>query len=259
MERLYLEHIITLSSNIANLKHFIDPASDGDVAFVNRNGDKRFFTASEAVVAVFNQLKDTCERLDLIVASATIDARMQSGRISADQVEVLVEAVKAEMASRLFLRVPSDRAKFWERDPALPEQVRINFPAAVGELRSAGTAYACGLWNASVFHSMRAAEQGLLVISDKLSIARAEGDNWGNIIQKAEASLRAMAEAKNSPGKTEKVRSLSELLVDARLFKDAWRNHVSHSLVGYNDGQALEIMKSVARFLTAVSATISAP
>lgn len=242
MFRLHLEQYITIGQNLAKCEDLLS----------GRQTEK-FRSSADAIVAVMGQLKAACEGLELLTSSATINATMQNGLNGYSEIELIVRMVKAEMATRLFLHVPQERAKFWESDPALPEHVRMAFPAGISELRSAGSAYACGLWNASVFHSMRSAEQGLIKLASELGITATAGDQWGNIIEKAEASLDKIRKAPKTAYQSEKTRAMSELLVDARLFKDAWRNHVSHSLFNYSESHALEIMKSVARFLVAVS------
>jgi hypothetical protein len=250
MIRIQLEHYITLGNNIATLRRMLEAPTD--VGAYGKSGSK-VFSPSEAVMAVMGQLRDACTALGLATARATIDQTMTSFQHSS-QIEVMLSAVKAEMSNRLFLHIPADRAKYWETDDLLNEPARTAFPSAAQEVRSAGTSYACGLWNASVFHSMRAAEDGLAAICDKLAIERNRAEPWGNLIERIEKKLVEISKLpKASEEKRDNLQPLSELVIDLRLFKDAWRNQNSHTIVAYNDGNAHAIIHAVCRVLDALS------
>lgn len=250
MIRIQLEHYLTLGKNIATLRRVLEEQDNfGAMAVVG--GQK--LSPSAATVAVIGQLRDACEALGLEVSTRTIDATMKSFS-GPSQIEVLLNVVQSEMSSRLFLHVPHDRAKFWETDIHLGEKARSVFGVAASEIRASGTAYACGLWNASVFHSMRAAEEGLIAICEDLEIKRSGAESWGPLIERIESKLEVITKLpKASEEKRNFLQPLSELVVDLRLFKDAWRNQNSHNIVAYNDGHALSIMHAVCRVLEALA------
>lgn len=256
MIRIKLQDYVTLGNNIATLKRVLDEQhSLGAMAVV---GGKRV-DATTAVIAVVGQLRDACQALNLDVAMRTIDATMNS-LSSASQIEVLISVVQSELSSRLFLHVPSERSKFWETDSLLSDTARKVFPVATLEIRSAGTAYACGMWNASVFHAMRAAEDALIKISNELGIIRSGAEQWGNIIDQIEAHLKDLTKRpKADPEKKEKLQRLSEAVIDMRLFKDAWRNQMAHNVYSYNDTNAHDILSAVCRVLEAEAARVEHP
>ena len=254
MFRLHLEHYVTLGANIATLREVVKAAQSGGGAqpILHHEGRPLRIRVNSAVVSVLGQLKDACDLLELTTSSATIDAAVSQGHVGHDAIEVLIEVVNNEMSGRLFLRVPAERAKLGESDRLLSDEARKAFPASSLEIRYAGTAYACGLWSACVFHAMRAAEDALLKISDELGIVRSGSEQWGNVIDQIEARLRDVAKKpKADQEKVEKLQPLSALLIDMRLFKDAWRNQMAHSIFSYNDTMSRDILTAVCRVLEA--------
>lgn len=257
MLRLHLEHYITLGKNMAGLRRMLD---DGGrtVPVITRNGRRHELDPTQAVVLSVGQLRDACARLGLNVAVATIDRTMSKGLGAPDQIETLLDTVESELENQLFLHVPSDRAKYWESDGAVSGIARNKLPVASSEIRAAGTAYACGLWNASVFHAMRAAEDALRAVASELEIELNGAEQWGNIIDRIESELTKIAKL---PKATEKKRlnlqPLSDIVQDLRVFKDAWRNQSVHNVVSYNDGQALNVFSAVCRVLEKVAIRVS--
>jgi hypothetical protein len=248
MIRIYLEHYVTLGKNIATLQRLLE-AGGGFHGGVGA----RLMDPVESTIAVLGQLRDACTALGLSTSRGTIDATMQSFQGSA-QISVLLSVVEVEMSERLFLYIPPERSKFWEQNFPLSDTARSRFPVASQEIRLSGTAYACALWSASVFHSMRAAEEALVSICDELKIERSGAEQWGNLIDLIEARLKAISKMpKASDEKRQHLQPLSELVVDLRLFKDAWRNQSAHNIVSYTDGNASSIMEAVCRVLEAVA------
>lgn len=254
MFRLHLENYITLGANIATLRELIKSSQPGGGAqpILHHEGRALRVGVTSAAVSVLGQLKDACDLLELTTSSASISAAVTQGRVGHETIECLIDVVKSEMSGRLFLRVPAERANLWESDSLLSDEARKAFPASSLEIRSAGTAYACGLWSACVFHAMRAAEDALVKISDELGIVRSGSEQWGNVIDQIEARLRDIAKKpKADQEKIEKLQPLSALLIDMRLFKDAWRNQMAHSIFGYNDTMSRDILSAVSRVLEA--------
>lgn len=249
MFRIQLQDYITIGSNISTLQHLL--LSEG--ARYGMQGGLPI-SKSDSVIAVVGQLRDACAALGLETSQAVIDDTMRSFR-GPDQIDVLITVVKRELANRLFLHLPSERAKYWETDRHPSEHCRATFPVAASEMRSCGTAYACGLWNAAVFHAMRAAEDALCKVADELGVERSGAEQWGKLIDQIEAKLGTVAKLpKTNQTKKEHLRPLSEVVIDLRLFKDAWRNQIAHNVVAYSDGHARTISDAVSRVLEALAA-----
>jgi hypothetical protein len=247
MFRLHLEHYIVLGQNIEKCREFMSGAS------AQHNGNP--VPPMAAVAAVLGQLRSSCEAIELTASVATIDKAIKGNRITNfNNVELLIDSITSEMETRLFLRVPGDRAKYWQRNDLVSNDVAKVFPIAASEIREAGTAYACGLWPSSVFHSMRAAEKALVAIANELGIHLSGSEMWGNYCELIEAHVAALAKKpKADPEKATKLAPLSEITADLRLFKDAWRNQNTHQVVPYSDGKALEILTAVCRVLEAAA------
>lgn len=251
MIQIRLQDYITLGRNLATLRRLLE-APPALKAYAQA-GDKTF-TPSTAVVAVMGQLRDVCGTLGLSTTRSLLDHLMANFK-HVSQLEVLIAAAESELNSRLVLHIPSERARYWERGDLLSERARATFPVAVEELRAAGTAFACGLWNSTVFHAMRAAEDGLIAIVERLDIDRTGGEQWGKLIDQIEKKLGDIAKLPRvSQDKRQWLGPLSEQVIDLRLFKDAWRNQNAHAIVAYNDGNALNILQAVCRVLDRLAA-----
>ena len=64
---------------------------------------------------------------------------------TAREFDLLIDAVKAELDSKLFLFVPNNLAKYYEADSLLKDETQVRFPDASEEIRRAGNCLACGL------------------------------------------------------------------------------------------------------------------
>lgn len=258
-KRLRLEHYVTLGQNITVLLNFLDdPHCHLSHASILRNGERRELDVAEALIAVIGQLRDGCSELGLTLSVETIDSAVMSGLAHSSQIKTLVLVVQNEMAKKLFLHIPEDRSRFWEADGLLSDRAKAVFKVGAAEVRASATAYAYGLWNASIFHSMRAAEDGLRSLAEKFGLQSEGAEQWGNIINRLESKLIEIAkQPKTSDEKKQHLQPLSELVVDLRLFKDAWRNQNAHTVLEYSGGQALTVLNAVCRFLDACVPRIS--
>ena len=78
---------------------------------------------------------------------------------------------------------------------------------------------------------MRVLEHALRQFAAELNIPMsvAYEENWCNIIDMIEKEIRVAQNAQRSPTKAETLKFYSDAVVNFRYYKDAWRNHVSHS------------------------------
>ncbi|MBN8832728.1 MAG: hypothetical protein J0G94_19425, partial [Sphingomonadales bacterium] len=168
----------------------------------------------------------------------------------------IVEVLKDELESKLFLFVPQERASHWEKDNLLSDNAKAKFPKAVAELRSAGNAYAAALAEGSIYYSMRALEHGLHALADNVG-KKFDVQNWQNIINEIESQLEDWR--KNGiPGmdkatKDARLQFLSEAAKEFAYFKDGWRNYVAHAKVPYTENQALTVLNHVTDFIERLS------
>jgi hypothetical protein len=147
----------------------------------------------------------------------------------------------------VFCTTP-DAAAYWGRDDHVSEVVRAIYPEAAQEIRLAGSSYSCGLFTASVFHSMRAAEGGLRKIAGDLGVTITETDGMKIVVDGIRTAANKIDQEPRSPDKHKRSQHYSEVAIEAGLFKDAWRNHVAHAKVSYQAEQALQILQATCRF-----------
>jgi hypothetical protein len=126
------------------------------------------------------------------------------------------------------------------------------FPSLRDEIRDAGQALGLGMHNAAVYHSMRIAEKGLRTLARhlKANVGAHPIDHaqWDAIIK----ALRKRLETMPGPRSTKRQETLKlygNLVLEAHAFKDAYRNHVSHSMVKYDELQAQGVLNHTAQFM----------
>ena len=135
----------------------------------------------------------------------------------------------------------------------LDAAAKEKFADVYGEIRSAGTCYACGLMSASVFHSMRAVELGLRIIARALGVTVTGDEQLKNVIDQIERAAKKLDDTPSRAGKKSDSQFFSEVAIHAYNVKDAWRNYVAHAKAEYTDDNALNILANVQRFYAKVS------
>lgn len=167
----------------------------------------------------------------------------------------------AELTSAWFLMIKADRREFYEmRAAPFGDNVASAFGDANRDIAAASRCYALDEWTACVFHLMRALEHGLRIMAKKvgLSAEAMAHENWKNIIDQVEKKIREIEGEPKSPEKIERTRVFSAAAVQFRYFKDAWRNHVSHSHASYDEREADTIYTHVKAFMGQMADAVSA-
>lgn len=174
-----------------------------------------------------------------------------SARLATDLGE-LYWRVQDEMEKILVMRIPKDRSDYFEKVQLFGPEVATNFPSANFDIEEAGNCYATDRNTACVFHSMRVLEHGLRALAADLQISFStpiELENWQNIIEKIESEIREINKQPKGMQKTQDLQFYSEAAKEFRYFKDAWRNHVSHSREEYGDAEAYRVLTHVKDFM----------
>jgi len=161
--------------------------------------------------------------------------------------------VMSEMSTHLFLLVPSTHRELFEQElPLFGEEVADRFPDAIKDIKAAGKCMALDQWTAAVFHLMRVLEHGLRDLATRTGATFASGielENWKNIIDVIEKEIRKQEQLPKSPQKTSDLEFYSKAASQCWHFKEAWRNHVSHSRASYDETDAEEVHLAVGRFM----------
>ncbi len=180
----------------------------------------------------------------------------QDWSILVDRSFELVTNLINELTDYLFFVVPPT-SKWIYLDPQTWFGVTTveTFQGIEQDVRDSCQCFALGQWTATVFHCMRVLEAGLHSLAADLGLPGAEHDDWKNILDRIEKKVRAMEQEPKSAEKIERVRYYSEAAAQFRLFKDAFRNHVSHyrSHVSYDEQAAHKILVGVRDFMEALA------
>lgn len=170
----------------------------------------------------------------------------------------LVNNFHSDLAEHYFLMIPKEQRHLYDNPPNEPfgNAVALAFPSAGDDILAAGRCLALDEPTACVFHSMRVLEHGLRAMAVKLGIPPATTalENWKNVIDQMEKAIKDQEALPKSPAKSEMLKNLSGCAVQFRYFKDAWRNHVSHSHESYGPEQASSIYSHVRSFVVALAA-----
>lgn len=208
----------------------------------------------EFIAEFVSQLKLTCKEFGLEHTARNIETLDVSPPQTEREVCIYYDMVMNEISDHRFVHMPSDRAKYWESSELLSRRARERFPESAAEMRSAGSAFAVSLFTASVFHSMRAAEIGIRKIAIELGVPITGDENWKNVIDQIETKAKKLDDVRRHPTKASDSQFFCEVAIQAGLFKDAWRNQVSHTkLPPYSEPQALEVLTATCRFYEKVA------
>ncbi|HRE21820.1 MAG TPA: hypothetical protein PKW21_12425 [Rhabdaerophilum sp.] len=112
--------------------------------------------------------------------------------------------------------------------------------------------FSLGRYTASIFHAMRVLERGLVYLSKAIKV-ESDKNNWGNLIDRIEKSIRDVKTQKNSPEKEIQIQRLSELAKEFTYFKDAWRNWCAHGNRNYDRKDALKVLTHTRDFMQTLS------
>jgi hypothetical protein len=214
-----------------------------------------------------DKIKDSLDELPLSFVLREQYARVRRlvPDSSSDQVTTLVREFHnnliMEMTGHWFLLVPADkRERYEQRQRPFGDAVAQTFDDASKDICAASRCFALDEWTACVFHLMRVLEHGLraLAVNVGLGADAMAHENWKNVIDLIEAKIRAMEGLPKSPEKIARLKELSGLASQFRYFKDAWRNHVSHSHESYDEREASNVWHHVKTFMEQM-AEISSP
>jgi hypothetical protein len=160
------------------------------------------------------------------------------------------QAFIAELKSHLFLCLNPSEGKRWKKAEAFFENDALaTFPDAQRDMAAAMRCSALNEWTACVFHLMRVLEHGLRQMATRFTVSF-EVDSWHKVIKGIEDGISSL---RNKQGLTDQDRKEITYYSDAasqfRHFKDAWRNHVSHSREHYDERDAEKVLAHVSEFM----------
>ena len=203
-------------------------------------------TIKETVIA----LADLCKRISLPTSLQLLKDRENDPPLTSREWEMLVAAVRAELKTNLFVFVPAHRSKYY--DLILQSVITTAFPIASNELVASGDALAVGLYTATVFHAMRAAEIGIRVLGTDLNIVLnkpIETAEWQEILNAMTAPIKAIENMpKSTPNRDDDLQFYSEAAAQFRFFKNAWRIPAAHARGFYEEPEAIKVFDHTLSF-----------
>ncbi|WP_439397663.1 hypothetical protein ACRQ5Q_10960 [Bradyrhizobium sp. PMVTL-01] len=226
-------------------------------------------TAPEALSAeqqefsrqAFETLGKRCREVGLPVTAALAERAIEIPPKTAAEIDALIAAFAAELKSLLFLFVPNHLAKFYEL--TLQNEIAMAFPHASKEIVAAGNCLASGLFTASVFHSMRAAEIGVRVLGAELGVSfpdkPLELAEWQQILDQSESKIKAMKALQPKQRRDEELNFYSQAAVQFTYFKDAWRVRVAHARETYDENPATRVLNHTIEFFEVLSTRLKEP
>jgi hypothetical protein len=199
-----------------------------------------------------------CELLELSASQELINQitlrrdkwSVKSLNEAKENIKILRDIIKRELSKRLFMFVPQEQAKWYQKEKGFGDKVYDAFPSAKGDIKEAGNCYATGRYTASVFHLMRVLEHGLRALAKDVELSF-DVEQWYDIINKTEKEIKKdQQRLPKSVEKNERLKFLSEAAKEFTYFKDGWRNYVSHNRSNYDGPQALSAFNHVRSFMT---------
>lgn len=247
--RAYAESFISLGQLFGRNYYTLYTSSpNSPLTDEGRDKVKRFLSLTKA----------QCKQLNLTVSEAILSKAINNPPESHRELEILMNVVKEEISSQLFLFVPSHRVNYyeWGNDFMLLED---SFPEACKELERAGKCYAVGEYTACVFHSMRAAEIGLRTLAVHLNVTFPHEitlAEWNALINKCDHEIKEQQQLPKSEARDEELKFCSEAASQFRYFKNAYRIFVAHARESYGEDQALSIMTRTKEFIESLSSKL---
>jgi hypothetical protein len=153
-----------------------------------------------------------------------------------------------ELENEVLLHVNRENAKLFCRADPFGPTVSKHFTSCVGDIWVAGNCFAMELYDASVFHLMRALERVLAALAAKFNVAF-DHRNWHNIIEELESHIRKIDSSCGVDWKDQQ-KKYSQAASQFMFFKDAWRNHVTHGRDTFDGTRAKIIYDSTGHFMT---------
>jgi hypothetical protein len=191
------------------------------------------------------------KNLSLTQSLATVRADLQG----------LEEDILIEMRNHNFVHVDSTLVPYFDNPELLGLGVYHFFEDARPDIVDAGNALCVGLDTAAVFHLMRVVELGLRAFAADLGLGHVsmgekrkpipiEYAQWETILNQLSGKIRERVDAiPRSPDKQRAQEFYYSAKEEIEGFRDAWRNHVSHTRRSYNREDVLAVLCHVKRFM----------
>jgi len=154
----------------------------------------------------------------------------------------------SELNQRMFLVLDSANGQLFEQIDPFGDSVSALFPQATTDIYEGVRCLALERYTAAVFHLMRAAEHALRYLAAEVGIEKIDKKDFGQLVQ--ETRDRHNALKSRDPEK----KWTADALTSLDLFKDAWRNPVSHAREDqYTEERARDVYNGTRAFMQSLT------
>lgn len=260
MLRVYAHTYIELGQRIQQATALFDGIAIAKERGMLPNASQPTLDEKMRLHNLLQEMSNLCGQLGLPVAQSLIDHAMVDVPDTSKEFNILVNAVTAELKTKLFVYIPHERHQFVENMRPRMAEFNPEFPRSSEEIATACRSFICGLPTAAVFHAMRACEVGIQVLAKDLGVTfpyPLELAEWGKIVGELEPKINAFKVGPRSTEKDENLKFYSELAAQFRYFNNGWRIRVSHARESYTEDQAREIIDHVISFFAKMNEKLS--
>jgi hypothetical protein len=143
-----------------------------------------------------------------------------------NQLERIRETFIAELQTKLFFSLPSNRKKWFESPTRDWEKVIERFPDTVSEIEEMNRCFALSRYPAAVFHSLMVVEAGLIVLGNAIGVTDPKL-GWDATSKKL-AELMQSGHAKYPSSLPMTFSVCEQINQSVQTMKHAWRNKINH-------------------------------
>lgn len=217
-------------------------------------GDENHLKEAQESVKAVTGPGTSMEEMGLKLSNISFD-RLQKlinkNDITREQLKQAVQEydgrLRDELDSIWFMHITGEKVELYNGKDLFGVEVSNKFPLTVSEIEEAGKSLSVKRSTSCVFHLMRVLEIGLTSLAKYFNVSF-ERRNWENIINDIEAKIKNIGPSTGSDWKQDE-QFYSEVAIDFRYFKNAWRNHVMHVRNSYSEESAMEIFNHVRSFM----------
>jgi hypothetical protein len=200
--------------------------------------------ARELHKVIFEQIKKSAVKAQpetwILVPPQTVHAYHM-------HVQDLAGSLERELSKKIVMFLPESKNGYFDGSKNLfPTKVRESFPSAGIDMDEAAKCFALERYTASVLHSMRIMEAGLIKMGESLNIEIDK--NWQDALKDIQKEIDSWSRTPNPEWKDVQ-RFYSKAVTHCSNVKDAWLNHAMHIKQHYDEAESLEILNSVSDFM----------
>jgi hypothetical protein len=138
-----------------------------------------------------------------------------------------LQIVMDEMKERLFLYLPTERARYYQRPFDGWEEAIERFPQVRADVEEASRCFACDRYAGAIFHAMLIAEVGAIEVGKLIEICDPK-PGWPSTIREMNRIVHREKYSDLKPVEKNHRDFLGQLLPLMESMQDAWRNKISH-------------------------------